>query len=403
MKPQIISHFIIIGDSLSDRGTANRRLLLRYLTTLHNKSPQGRFTNGYTWSDHICAKLISEFIIRELKNNKGMSPTEISDAILSGEVKVEKPIHESYILNNDLYVKYKNTDFVRNYSEAGLTSYNYSWMPSVRFTRFATRLIVSTLGSQLAKLLAYDQKSPPSKTQQEQTLVVEWSGTNDLITVNAAPSKLEVDRAVQARIINTEQLIQQGYSHFVLFNLPDLSLTPFYQALSEAAQANAYECIEYFNAELAKACQTLRETYPHCSVDVFDINSRFKEIYEDPEKYGFVKEKRTQPYILSPEFKIKEDGTSPAKGFLFWDNIHPTAHMHALLAEDFYATYSLSYNFSAPQVEQVPQPPRPQTDPLPIRLTSSLGQNGFFSPPSYESSSFSADAVLDPLSTPNNF
>ncbi|CDZ77926.1 Phosphatidylcholine-sterol acyltransferase precursor [Legionella massiliensis] len=386
MKPSIISHFVMLGDSLTDRGTANRRKILRYITELERKSPKGRFTNGYTWSDHISARLISEFIIRELKTEAGMSPSDIADAIIHNEPRVKELVHGSYSLGDDLCVKYKGSDFVRNYDEGGLTSHDYSWAPSTSISRFATRLIVSTLGAKLAQLLAYDQENPPSKIQKAQTLIVEWSGANDLITVNAEPSMLEVDRAIRSRITHAEQLIKSGYRNFVLFNLPDLSLCPHFQSLSAAERSNAHQCTEYFNAELARACRELNETYPHCSIDVFDVNSVFKEIYDEPEKYGFDRDKRSRSFIRSPEFTIRANGTSPANGYMFWDGIHPSADMHALLADRFYEKYAADYNFSSPLLDSDWDPEIPlSTEQLLLSFVKKYSKvleesQGFFNP-----------------------
>ena len=49
-----ITQLIIMGDSLSDRGTLNQRKLfglipMSYLSGLSSKSPRGRFTNGFLW------------------------------------------------------------------------------------------------------------------------------------------------------------------------------------------------------------------------------------------------------------------------------------------------------------------------------------------------------------------
>lgn len=350
MKPKIITRIITQGDSLTDRGTANRRLILRYLSDLHNKSPRGRFTNGYTWSDHISARFISDFLISHFKR-LGLRATEISDAILTGDAKVENLIQQSYSLDNDLYVKYKGHEFVRTYDEGGLTSHDYSWSLSYNPSRFFTRLILSTLESKREKLLAYDREQHISAVHKEQTLIVEWSGANDLITVNARPSHLEADRAINARIKNAETLIKNGYRHFVLFNLPDLSLSPRYQVLGGFELDNAHECSAYFNEQLAKAANELAEMYPHCSITVFDTAKHFKEIYDNPEKYHFEKKKRDVPYTTSPYFKIRRDGTSPADGFMFWDDIHPSADIHALLAEFFYEKFAPKYHFSAPDLE----------------------------------------------------
>ncbi len=53
-KPTKITHLVVLGDSLSDRGTLNKRELLgfipmSYLSGLRSKSPKGRFTNGFLW------------------------------------------------------------------------------------------------------------------------------------------------------------------------------------------------------------------------------------------------------------------------------------------------------------------------------------------------------------------
>lgn len=350
MKPKTITRIITQGDSLTDRGTANRSLILRYLSDLHNKSPKGRFTNGYVWSDHISARFISDFLISHFKR-QGLKSTEISDAILNGDAKIENPIHQSYTLDNDLYIKYKGHEFVRTYDEGGLTAHDYSWALSYNPARFFSRLILSTLDSKREKLLAYDREQNISPAHKDQTLIIEWSGANDLITVNARPSHEEVDRAIKARIKNAETLIKNGYRHFVLFNLPDLSLSPRYQALGGFELDNAHECSVYFNDQLAKASHELAEMYPHCSITVFDTAKHFKEIYDNPEKYHFEKKKRDVPYTTSPYFKIREDNTSPADGSIFWDDIHPSADIHALLAEFFYEKFARKYHFSAPDID----------------------------------------------------
>ena len=123
------------------------------------------------------------------------------------------------------------------------------------------------------QLLNYDKQHHISNEQKAETLIMEWSGANDLVTVNAEPSIAEADRAIAARIDNVKKLIAAGYRNFVLFNLPNLSLTPRYQALSKEAQDNAKKCTDYFNEQLKKACEQLNEDYPHCSIDPFDINT----------------------------------------------------------------------------------------------------------------------------------
>ncbi|WP_133127859.1 SGNH/GDSL hydrolase family protein [Legionella nagasakiensis] len=388
MKAKKISHFIMMGDSLSDRGTLDHRYLLgcipmASLSGLSKHSPIGRFTNGLAWSDFISAMIADEFLIEETEERDQeagqhreehdvtdiaddiitnshsrpktpadvLEPSEIADEILTDDPRIKKLVRYSYFLNDDRFVRYQGRDFVRNYDEGGLTAHDYSWMPSTSVSRFVSRIILSKLATMRNKLLAYDRDHELSRKHKAETLVLEWSGANDLITVNAHPSKEEVNRAIKDRITNAEQLIKNGYRHFVLFNLPDLSLTPRYQAKSQEERDNAHACSLYFNEQLAKACKELAETYPHCSVDVFDVSSLFTEIYQHPEAHGFDPAKLRIPYTESADFKINPDRTSPAKGYMFWDDVHPTADLHALLAERFYEKYSKEYHFLEPQEE----------------------------------------------------
>ncbi len=49
----------------------------------------------------------------------------------------------------------------------------------------------------------------------------------------------------------------------MLFNLPNLGLTPFFQQEGkDEERSNAEECSNYFNEQLAKTCKQLAEDYP---------------------------------------------------------------------------------------------------------------------------------------------
>lgn len=63
MKQKKISHIVMMGDSLSDRGTADNAEILgcipmRWFAGLVGTSPKGRFTNGYVWADVISSFLL---------------------------------------------------------------------------------------------------------------------------------------------------------------------------------------------------------------------------------------------------------------------------------------------------------------------------------------------------------
>lgn len=362
MSPINIVHIAILGDSLTDRGTMDHRYLfdlipMSFLSGLAGHSPYGRFTNGFTWSDFLSAMLADEFIINILKNKYGLDDTDIADAVLSHDPHAEKLLFKAYSLDNDRFVQFEGQDFIRCYDEGGLSAHDYKWVPSTSIKCFFSRLILSTLEAKREALLAYDEAHELSRKHKEETLIIEWSGANDLITVNPEPSEVEADLAVKARLKNAEILIKNGYHHFILFNLPDLSLTPRFQNMTgeegEIARQNAHECCAYFNEELEKGVERLRAIYPHTNIDVFDVSSVFSEVYNNPEQHGFDKDKIKQPYVTSSDFKIEKNGSSPAPGYMFWDDVHPSATMHAKLVEYGYRKFKFDYKFSAPQVEVI--------------------------------------------------
>ncbi|MDI9817645.1 MULTISPECIES: SGNH/GDSL hydrolase family protein [unclassified Legionella] len=350
--PDRIEHIITMGDSLSDRGTMDHRKLFGLipmdgLSGLKGKSPKGRFTNGYVWDDNFSNEVADEAIIRELKRH-GKTATDIADDVITSAPEVEGLLYNNFDLGNNRHVNFKGQDFVRNYNEGGLTAYDYSQRVIPNPKLLAEEEILSTLDKKRQLLLEDDNARIISEEHKKRTLIVEWSGANDLITVNSKPTNEEAEKAVQARLRNVEELIKSGYRHFALFNLPDLSLTPRFQRQGKEEQNNAHKVAMYFNQQLQKGIEQLSATYRDCAIDVFDINAIFTEAYNHPEKFQLDPAKKHIPYTESNDFNIKANGTSPADGYLFWDDVHPSADMHAILGQKFYDKYSQKYHFVAP-------------------------------------------------------
>jgi phospholipase/lecithinase/hemolysin len=321
---------------------------MSYLSGLAGVSPKGRFTNGYVWSDHISAKVASSFIINQLEEKPYMDDTGLSDAIINGEPDVLDVIKNSYHLDNDKVISFQGETWLRSYCAGGLSAYDYSWTFTFNIMVFFTRFVVSTLAQMRNQLFNYDLKNNISHEHKAETLVTEWSGANDLVTVNTKPTFAEVDKAIAARIDNVKKLIASGYRNIILVNLPNLSLTPRFQAVSKAEQENAQKCAYYLNDELQKACVALSEDYPHCSIESFDINTMFEAIYHNPEHYGFEQKKLTTPYSTSKDLDNPRDGISPSTGYMFYDELHPSADMHALLAAHFYDHLESHYEVLKP-------------------------------------------------------
>lgn len=318
-----ISRLVFLGDSLSDRGTFDKRMLFGFiplgdLYEVGYDAPRGRFTNGFVWGDYFVTAVIEQFEIdyarRKLKLPRdARGNADVADAILANDLHLLKKNERAFSLNNDKHILFKGTRFARFYCEAGLTSYDYKTKFSLNPKEEIARLIVADLEDKRKQLIADDKKYKISAQEKAETLIVEWSGANDLLTVNSEPTLLEADDAVNARIVNLEILIQQGYRNFVLLNLPDLSLTPRYKAKSTKEQENAAKCSVYFNKQLAAKVQQLIEKYQGLNVplnlSIFDVSKPFAEMYEHCEEYGFDKNKLKSPYIDSEEFRQSQKNT----------------------------------------------------------------------------------------------
>jgi len=350
-----IHNIIIMGDSLSDRQTLSKRLLfgtvpMGDISGLNGRSPRGRFTNGYVWSDHLSAWIAEDLFIRKLRE-QGLSSADIADDIISGG-KIHQELQSAFCLNDDQAVYYKGKHFIRTFCEGGLSAHDYRGDLSAGAPQLAARQLVSTLNDKRNEIIHDDRVRNVSKVDKAQSLIIEWSGANDMITVNAEPTIEAANKAVAARVANIEKMIQQGYANFMLFNLPDLSLTPRYQNQTGkegiVSRKNAKRVSEHFNDKLLKACRMLNKKYPQIVLNTFDVNSIFKDAYHHPEKYGLTEALRSEPYIQSKDFKVKKDNTSPAPGYMFWDDVHPTAHVHAILARKCYQQIKGKYRlFSA--------------------------------------------------------
>ncbi|CEG57885.1 SGNH/GDSL hydrolase family protein [Legionella fallonii] len=364
-----ISRLVVLGDSLSDRGTLDKRELLGFipmglLSGLYGKSPKGRFTNGYLWGDYYCSAVAEGFEIEHQRNKLKLQHTAAANADISDEfltdIALLKRNETAFSLNDDKHILFNGERFARFYCEGGLTSYDYSTTITIDPSKEVSRLILSTLEKKRNALFADDKKYAISNAEKAATLIIEWSGANDLITVNERPTHTEVDNAVNERIKNIELSIQKGYRNFILFNLPDLGLTPRYQAKSQWERDNASECCDYFNRKLAERCAELNQKYKdlHIPINLYidDINTDFKKIYDNPEQYGFDKSKQKTPFTSSEQFEkdkenpeYEKDKLSPADGYMFWDDVHPTEDMHNRLGEIFKEKFRSIFEFNPPQ------------------------------------------------------
>jgi len=146
-----------------------------------------------------------------------------------------------------------------------------------------------------------------------------WIGGNDFLNGNG-----NFQEAVENINDAMTKLVDNGAMSMLILNLPNLGVIPDMLGSNEAPQATAFYV--NFNSALANMIDTFRTANPGIEIYEFDIDALFLEVLNDPSAFGFINV--TQP---SPNFSVPNnfDGA----GYLFWDDIHPTTSMHALIAD----------------------------------------------------------------------
>jgi cholinesterase len=167
-----------------------------------------------------------------------------------------------------------------------------------------TSLGAFSLPGMLTELAAF----PPPATLTSTALFVVWGGANDYELgepVNVAIG--DIDAIVNA-------LRAAGATHILVPGLPDLGLTPEFSGVPSATLFS-----EQFNAGL-------QATLPP-GVTYFDTFGLLNSIIANPGAYGIT---NTTGSCLTATTLC----TDPSQ-FIFWDDIHPTTTVDAIIAQQF--------------------------------------------------------------------
>jgi phospholipase/lecithinase/hemolysin len=143
-----------------------------------------------------------------------------------------------------------------------------------------------------------------------------WGGANDYFSGDPAAA------AAQNLAGYVSTLANAGAKHFLVPNLPDLSLTPD-QLHKPEAQAFSLA----FNSDLAVQLGNLH--LPGATIASFDVYSFFNGVVQDPAKFGFTN-------VDSPCVSLGDiSACGNPEGHVFWDNIHPTSRADGFIAAAF--------------------------------------------------------------------
>lgn len=327
-----IKEFVVIGDSLSDNGN-----LYNSLFKLIPKSPpyfEGRFSNGPTWAEDAGQYYFENFgvsykidayggataIMHDRKYDKFIAPT-----ILEWEV--------------------------------------YKYLFESRFQ------------------------------DQSNVLFALWIGANDYLYDQQEDTSALVNSVVDKISWGIQTLINNGAKQIVVLNLPDMSRTPFAKTQGTGERLHLLSALH--NQRLAEAVAVLQKNNPNVKLLQIDIFSIFNDLLDNVDQFNkkfninitditnacwtggmtlkniqkdklnidlknaFLQQHQTNHNFdssnmsqfimnspaLSLAYALGQSNTEPCDNptqHVFWDELHPTATVHEVLAKIFVQTVPTS-------------------------------------------------------------
>ena len=155
-------------------------------------------------------------------------------------------------------------------------------------------------------------------------LFVVWGGANDLfVTVGSNPPP-----NASSWVANLSGLItglaQKGARQFLVPNLAPLGQIPSLRQTSQQAEADRLS--SEFNTALSAELKTLR-TGLGVTVYELDAHALFTQAIANPAAYGLTN-------VTDPAYDVVSGQVVPnPQEYMFWDTVHPTATVHAVLGD----------------------------------------------------------------------
>jgi phospholipase/lecithinase/hemolysin len=123
-------------------------------------------------------------------------------------------------------------------------------------------------------------------------------------------------------------LISAGAKNILVSYLPPQGITPLIQSEGPAAVAAIDALDVAFNNDISADMIALRAANPSVTISVLNLYATTTALFADPGAYGFTN--TTDEGINAPP-------GANLNQYVFWDDVHPTAAAHALIADDAFA------------------------------------------------------------------
>ena len=164
------------------------------------------------------------------------------------------------------------------------------------------------------------------------------AGANDLIPVLSAPTTpinpASLDAAgiatAQSVISSVQTLVGIGAKNIVVSGLPNLGATPRSLAAGGPGGAGAsfgLRATNAFNNELRSRIGLLAQSAADLNITYVDVQGVLDRMVQDHRALGFT---NATSFFLAPA--AQGGGQGDPNSYIFWDDIHPSARTHAILA-----------------------------------------------------------------------
>jgi cholinesterase len=284
------SSLYVIGDSLSDPGN-----LLALTTQANQQNPaipiippppydRGHFSNGPTASEHLA-------------QNLGLTPDKVRNYSFGGATTG---------VGNVLDGGDQNTPGVLG-------------LPGVALELQQFKADIAARGG------VADPKA----------LYMMWAGPNDVFAgLIAGVTNFEpiVNAAVNNIVRGLTDMLSAGAKTILVPNTPNLGLTPRFRQGGPAGEQVGTLISLGFNAGLEQGLQGLEQAFPMAEIIRFDILGSLAALTADPAAFG-LPGLNVRDQCLTGNPLQGGAACSDPNGFLFWDEVHPTSVVHALLGD----------------------------------------------------------------------
>ncbi|MEM1097274.1 MAG: SGNH/GDSL hydrolase family protein [Planctomycetota bacterium] len=198
----------------------------------------------------------------------------------------------------------------RSYRASGT---NYAYGGAVAGTGSSNFGVVRNVGWQVDEYLLREARTPSAGT-----LVVLWAGGNDFLDGGT-----DTTGPTDDILGYLGRLYDAGARNFLVPNLPPLGRTPGFVG-QPSTQASRDATALAHNDYLAQQLDAFAASRDGARVFELDVETLFFDLLTDPASSGIVD-------TTTSAINLPTD--NDPSGFLFWDDVHPTATGHQLIAD----------------------------------------------------------------------